>query len=208
MFVNRRRLWAPKASHIPPVTLSFLSFFFFPLLFFTFLSFSLLLYLFFFLFFRAKNSYSLTTHTHSVLFAFFQFSVLFVLSFLFFSHQSLTRWPTPTQAERSSASIFDHTSKNSPRIRSPHRCYHTCSSIWPERQNGHPQQRSGWSVEISIHSNYSIWKLYCRRQEQLRWKLVFDLEAPFFSFSFFSWCIINKYEWSFEFGVMSCFRWC
>ena len=71
---------------------------------------SLSLYLFFF---RGKSSYSPTTHTHSVLFAFFQFSVLSVLSFLFFSHRSLTHRPTPTQAERSSVSIFDHTPKSS-----------------------------------------------------------------------------------------------
>ena len=106
MFVNRRRLWAPKASHIPPVTLSFLFFSFFPF-FSTFLSFSLFLYMFFF---RAKSSYSPTTHTHSILFAFFRFSVL---SFFFFSHRSLTCRPMPTQAERSSASIFNHTPKSS-----------------------------------------------------------------------------------------------
>ena len=56
------KLWDPKARHchIPPITL--FSFLFYPF-FFTFLSFSLL-YLFFFLFFfRAKSSYSPTTHT-------------------------------------------------------------------------------------------------------------------------------------------------
>jgi len=54
------KLWDPKARHchIPPITLVF-SFLFFPF-FSTFLSFSLLLYLFFF---RAKSSYSPTTHT-------------------------------------------------------------------------------------------------------------------------------------------------
>ena len=80
-----------------------------------FLSLSLLLLLYLF-FFRGKSSYSPTTHTHNILFAFFQFSALSVLSFLFFlfySHQSLIRRPTPTQAERSSASIFDHTPKSS-----------------------------------------------------------------------------------------------
>ena len=30
----------------------------------------------------------------------------------------------------------------------------------------------------------------------------------FILFYFIWWCIINKYEWSFEFGVMSCFWWC
>ena len=34
-----------------------------------------------------------------------------------------------------------------------------------------------------------------------RWVLLF-LDRFFF---FFGWCIINKYEWSFEFGVMSRF---
>ena len=36
-----------------------------------------------------------------------------------------------------------------------------------------------------------------------RWVLLF-LDR-FFFFFFFGWCIINKYEWSFEFGVMSRF---
>ena len=54
--------------------------------------------------------------------------------------------------------------------------------------------RSGWSIENGIYSNSgslletigndSIWKLCCRRREQLRWKLVFYLEAPFFFFFF------------------------
>ena len=101
-----------------PTGHSLFSFFFFFFSFFpffsTFVSFSLLFYLFFFLFFfRAKSSYSSTTHMHSILFAFFRFSVLSVLSFLFFSHRSLTHRPTPTQAERSLASIFDHTPKSS-----------------------------------------------------------------------------------------------
>ena len=187
--------------HIPPVTLTFLSFFlffFFFLFFSTFLSFSLLLYLFFFLFFfRSKSSYSPTAHTHSVLFAFFQFSVLSFLFFLFFSHQSLTRQPKPRD-HRHRSSITRR--KAPPRTHSPHRYYRTCSSIWLEHRNRHLQQR-----RISVGNN-SIWKLCCRRREQLRWKLVFYLEA--FFFFFFSWCTINKYEWSFEFGVMSCFRWC
>ena len=76
----------------------------------------------------------------------------------------------------------------------------------------HAQQRSGRSIEIGIHSNDSIWNRCCRCREQLRWKLVFFFFFLFFLFFFFFfsflWCIINKYEWSFEFGVMSCFRWC
>ena len=41
--------------------------------------------------------------------------------------------------------------------------------IWSERRNRHPQQR--FDLEAR-----------CRRREQLRWKLVFDLEAFFFFF--------------------------
>ncbi|KAF3974938.1 hypothetical protein CMV_001782 [Castanea mollissima] len=48
---------------------------------------------------RAKSSYSSTTHTHNVLFAFF------------WSLPPVTHMPT--QAERSSALIFDHTQKSS-----------------------------------------------------------------------------------------------
>ena len=93
--------------------------------------------------------------------------------------------------------------KAPPRTCSPHHCYRARSSIWPKHRNRHPQQQ-----RISVGKD-SIWKLYCRCREQLHWKLVFDLEAQFYFFMFFiSWCIINKYEWSFEFGVMTCFRWC
>ena len=177
-------------------------FFFFP--FSIVLSFSLLLYpFFFFFFFRAKNSYSPITHMYSVLFAFFRFSVLYVLSFLFFlffSHRSLARWPKPRD-HRCRSSITRR--KAPPRTCSPHHCYRARSSIWPKHRNRHPQQQ-----RISVGKD-SIWKLYCRCREQLHWKLVFDLEAQFYFFMFFiSWCIINKYEWSFEFGVMTCFRWC
>ena len=103
MFVNRRRLWALKASHIPPVSLSFLSFsFFFPFLlhFSFFLSSSLSVPLFVLL---QSKKLILIDHSHG------------------HSHadprQSLTRRPlnaaTPTQAERSSTLIFDHTLKRS-----------------------------------------------------------------------------------------------
>ena len=62
-----------------------------------------------------SKKFILTDHSHAqrFLFVFFRFSVLSVLSFLFFSHRSLTHRPTPTQAERSSVSIFDHTPKSS-----------------------------------------------------------------------------------------------
>ena len=113
MFVNRRRLWALKASHIPLVTLSFLFFFFF-------FFFSFVLHFCFFLpsslsVLLQSKKFILTDHSHAqrILFVFFRFSVLSVLSFLFFSHRSLTHRPTPTQAERSLASIFDHTPKSS-----------------------------------------------------------------------------------------------
>ena len=79
MFVNKRRLWAPKASHIPPVTLSFLSFFSF------FLFFSLSSPLFFLsLFFFICSSSEQKAHTYQPLtrIAFFLLSsdlVFFVL---------------------------------------------------------------------------------------------------------------------------------
>ena len=189
--------------HIPPVTLSFLSFFLFFFSFFsTFLSFSLLLYLFFFLFFfKAKSSYSPTAHTHSVLFAFFRFSVLSFLFFLFFSHRSLTRQPKPRDHRRRS-SITRR--KAPPHTHSPHHYYRTCSSIWLEHRNRHLQQR-----RISVGNNWKRFDL----EALLSTSGTTPLEArflsgSFFFFFFFSWCTINKYEWSFEFGVMSCFRWC
>ena len=214
MFVNRRRLWAPKASHIPPVTLSFLFLFLFFPFFSTFLSFSLLLYLFFFLFFfRAKNSYSPTTHTHNVLFAFFQFSVLFVLSFLFFSHQSLTHWPTPTQAKRSSASIFNHTPKNSTthsfsssllsqsffdlaeasKSASTTAIFSTSTArIWPERQiDIHSNDLAKASKSASTATIQSRSSMVSARTSFVGssffiWKLLFSF------FSFFSFVVYHK----------------
>ena len=124
MFVNRRRLWALKASHIPLVTLSFLFFFFF-----------------FFFSFPFYFSFFLSSSSSLLLFAFFRFSIL---SFLFFSHRSLTRQPTPTQAERSSASIFDHTPKSSTTRSFSSLLLSSASTAF---------FRSGRSVEIGIHSN-------------------------------------------------------
>ena len=116
MFVNSWRLWAPNLTSHRSLSLFFLFFSFFPFLS-TFLSFSLLL------------------------FAFFRFSIL---SFLFFSHQPLTRQPTPTQAERSSASIFDHTPKSSTTLSFSSSLLSSASTAF---------FRSGRSVKIGIHSN-------------------------------------------------------
>ena len=138
---------------------------------------------------------------HIVLFAFFWFSVLSVLSFLFFlffSHQSLTRRPMPTQVERSSALIFDHTPKcSSMRSFSSSLLSYSFFDLAGASKSASSNDgslletiRSGSSVvgvgNSFVGSSFFIWKL----------------------FFFPSWGIINKYEWSFEFGVMSCFRWC
>ena len=112
MSVNKWRLWAPKANALShPTGHSLFSFFFFSLFFFfkTFLSFSLLLYLFSFC-----SSLEKKAHTHWPLtctaFLLLSFDSVF---FLFFSYRSLTHRPTPTQSERSSALIFDHMLKSS-----------------------------------------------------------------------------------------------
>ena len=147
---------------LSPRSLSlFFSFFFF-FIFFTFLSFSLLLYLFFF---KAKSSYSPTTHTEKLI-------------PMLKSSYSLIYWREKLRDHRRQSSITHR--KDSPRAHSPHRCYCTCSSIWPERRNRHPQQR-----RISV-GNDSIWKLCCRRWEQLRWKL-FYLGLVISRFFFFFW---------------------
>ena len=134
MFVNRRRLWAPKASHIPPVTLSFfLIFFFFPFLlhFSFFLSSSLSVLL------QSKK----LTHRPLTCTAFFLLSSDSMF-FLFCSS------PTGhSHADPRLPKLRDHRRQSSitrrkapPRFRSPSRCYRTRSSIWPERRNRHPQQ--------------------------------------------------------------------
>ena len=182
-------------------------FFFSPLLHCSFfLSSSLSILLFFLL---QSKKLILTDHSHvqcSFCFLSIQcslcsfFFVLSFLFFLFFSHRSLARRPKPR--DHRCRSLITRR-KAPPRTCSPHHCYRARSSIWPKHRNRHPQQQ-----RISVGKD-SIWKLYCRCREQLHWKLVFDLEAQFYFFMFFiSWCIINKYEWSFEFGVMTCFRWC
>ena len=155
MFVNRRRLWAPKASHIPPVTLSFfLIFFFFPF-FSTFLSFSLLLYLFFF---RAKSS--LTDHSHAQhSFCFLSIQCSFC-SFCFvlplFTH-------TPTQAERSSALIFDHMLKSSTTrsFSSSLLSYSFFDLAGASKSASTAMTDLRWKrFDLEAHS--SIWKLCCR----------------------------------------------
>ena len=159
------------------LSLFFLSFSLFFSFFSTFLSFSLLLYLFFFLFFfRAKSSYSSTAHTHSVL----------LLSFdsVFFLFCSFCSSPTGHSHANPSWEIIgvdlrSHTEKLH------HALILLIATIVLVLQ-------SGWSIEIGIYSNGespletirndSIWKLCCQHREQLRWKLVFYLEAFFFFF--------------------------
>ena len=113
MSVNKWRLWAPKASALSHPTghslFSFFLFFFFFLLYFSFfLSSSLSVLLFVFL---QSKKLILTDHSHaqcSFCFLSIQCSFFFVLFVLL---PPVTH--TPTQAERSSTSIFDHTQKSS-----------------------------------------------------------------------------------------------
>ena len=170
IFVIKTIYWVPlvlsfQLSLLSPFGLFFFFFFFLHFSFFLSSSLSILL---------QSKKFILTDHSHTI------------LSFLFFSHWSLTHWPMPTHLSlsftvpmpKSSYSpiywrekLRDHQRqssitrrKASPRACSPHCCYRTRSSIWSEHQNWHPQQR--W---ISVGNN-SIWKLLCRHQEQLHWK--------------------------------------
>ena len=184
MFINRRRLWAPKARHIPPVTLSFLFLFSFLLHFSFFLSSSLSVLL------QSKNLI-LIDHSHAQRF-FLLSSDFGVLSFLFFSLRSLTRRPMPTQAERSSASIFDHTLKSST-TRS------FSSSLLSYLFFNLPgASRSAFTATIRSES------FVVGAQNNFVGSFFFLI----FNFIFISCCIINKNEWIFEFGVMRCFWWC
>ena len=134
MFVNRRRLRAPKPSHIPPITLSFLFFFsFFPFLlhFSFFLSFSLSILL------QSKK----LTHQPLTCTAFFLLSSDSMF-FLFCSSPT-----SHSHADPRLPKLRDHRRRSSitrrkapPPSRSPSRCYRTRSSIWPGCQNRHPQQ--------------------------------------------------------------------
>ena len=135
MFINRRRLWAAKANHIPQVPLSFLFFFFF--------FFSLSSPLFFLsLFFFICSSLEQKAHTHQPLtrIAFFLLSSNSVF-FLFCSsptgHSHADPRPPKPRDHRRRSSITRR--KVQPHFRSPPRCYRTHSSIWLKRQNRHPQ---------------------------------------------------------------------
>ena len=134
MFVNSWRLWAPNLTSHRSLSLFFLFFSFFPFLS-TFLSFSLLLHLFFFL-----------LSSDSVFF-------LFCSSPTGHSHVNPRR-PKPRDHWRQSS--ITHR-KAPPCARSPHRCYRrhpqlsfdlagasksaSTAMIWPEHRNRHPQQR-------------------------------------------------------------------
>ena len=205
MSVNKWRLWAPKASALShPTDHSLFSFY-------LFLSFFLSSLLFFLsLFFFICSSFCFSSeqkaHTHRPLTrtAFFCFlsiqcSFFFVLFVLL---PPVTHMPT--QAERSSASIFDHTQKSSTTHSfsssllsylffnlagaSKSAFTATANLRWKQLETIRSESSVVNIGNNSVGSSFFIWKL--------------------FFFFFFSWCTINKYEWSFEFGVMSCFRWC
>ena len=135
---NIAEIVGPKSQALShPTGHSLFSFFSFFPFFSTFLSFSLLLYLFFFVFFfRAKSSYSLTTHT---------------------SHSHADH----SHADPRRPKLRDHQRQSSitrrkapPCAHSPHRCYRTRSSIWSEHRNRHPQQR-----RISVGNNWKRFDL-------------------------------------------------
>ena len=128
MFVNKRRLWAPKASHIPPVTLSFLSFSF---------SFSLSSpFLFLSLFFFICSSSEQKAHTHwpltrTAFFLLSSNSVFFLFCSSPTSHSHADPRPPKLRDHRRQSSITRR--KAPPLFCSPPRYDRTRSSIWPER---------------------------------------------------------------------------
>ena len=121
-------------------------------LFFLFFLSSPLLFLspFFFICSSFCSSLEQKVHTHRPLTrtAFFLLSSNSVF-FLFFLFCSFCSTPTShSHADPHQPKLRDHRHRSSitrqkapPRVHSPHRCYRTHSSIWPERQNRHPQQR-------------------------------------------------------------------
>ena len=141
MFVNSWRLWAPNLTSHRSLSLFFLFFLFF-------LSFLLFfLSLFFFI-------------SSSFCFLLIQYSFFFVLL------PPVTH--TSTHADPSREIIGVNLRSHAEKL---HHALvlliaaivdiHSFLSIWPERRNRHPQQWSGWSIEIGIHSNDSIWNSMC-----------------------------------------------
>ena len=141
MFVNSWRLWAPNLTSHRSLSLFFLFFLFF-------LSFLLFfLSLFFFI-------------SSSFCFLPIQYSFIFVLLPLV-THTSTHADPS---REIIGVNLRSHTEKL-------HHALvlliaaivgiHSFLSIWPERRNRHPQQWSGRSIEIGIHSNDSFWNSMC-----------------------------------------------
>ena len=164
-FVILLRLWAPKARHchIPPVTLSLSLFFFSPFL----LYFSFFLSLFFFIYSSLCSSSEQKAHTHRPLTPITHTPVTHTLT----TH-------TPTQVERSSASIFDHMSKSST-VRSFSSLllsYSFFDLVGASKSASTATMDLIWK-RFDLEACSSIWKLCCRRWEQLRWKLVFYLEV-------------------------------
>ena len=210
MFVNRKRLWALKASHIPLVTLSFLFFFFF-------FFFSFLLHFCFFLpsslsVLLQSKKFILTDHSHAQCsFCFLPIQCSFC-SFFFVLLPPVTHTPTHTHPswEIIGVDLRSHAEKLH------HALILLIAAIVLIL-------RFGRSVKISIHNNDLARASNRHPQQQFDLKALllgpgttlleacFWSKSSFFSFLFIYfilWCIINKYEWSFEFGVMSCFRWC
>ena len=155
-------MWAPKARHchIPSITLFF----------------------FFFLYF----SFFLSSSLSVLLCVLLQIKKLILTDH---SHQSLTLVThvptihTPTQAERSLATIFDHTPKSSTtRSFSSSLLSYSFFNLAGVLKSASTATTDLRWKRFNLEARSSIWKLCCRRWKQLRWKLVFYLEALFFFF--------------------------
>ena len=183
MSINKWRLWAPKASALShPTGHSLFSFFLFFFFFFFLSSLLFFLSLFFFIYSSFCFSSEQKAHTHRTLTR----TAFFLLSFdsVFFLFCSFCSSPTDHSHANPSQEIIGVDLRS--HAEKLHHALILLIAIIVL------VLRSGWSIEIGIYSNGgspletigndSIWKLCCWRQEQLRWKLVFDLEAFFFFF--------------------------
>ena len=80
---------------------------------------------------------------------------------------------------------------------------------------GFLRKKNKKDINLTIYSHGSCWYMriagrvwlwLCERSKMGLTGFCWVCVCVFFFF--FWWCIINKYEWSFEFGVMSYFSWC
>ena len=165
-FCNIAKIVGPKSqalSHPTGHSLSLSFFFFFPFL----LYFSFFLSLFFFIYSSLCSSSEQKAHTHRPLTPVTHTPVTHTLT----TH-------TPTQVERSSASIFDHMSKSSTmRSFSSLLLSYSFFDLAGASKSAFTATMDLIWKRFDLEARSSIWKLCCRRWEQLRWKLVFYLEV-------------------------------